>query len=390
MGDGIVMSAKSLKRPGFSFLSRLLLLLQGLILFVLLLGYLAAYIPPDRFWPLAFTGLVFPWIALLNILMLPLWLFVRPKFMFIPVLSTLLIWGRLGNFMQFNRQPAGIEKSDSNINLLSYNVRLFDLYNWKHGRISQLTDSIFQYINASQPDLLCIQEFHAGKHDDVVIADSIRKYSGLKHEYIIYTSFNGKVRPYGIATFSRWPIVNAGIIRFKDNVFNTCVYTDIVKNGDTLRLFNLHLESIQLSEEDYLFVTELRKRQEDSDFFSERSKKILRKLQGAFIRRASQARAVGEKITESPYPVIVCGDFNDTPSSYAYHQIAANLTDAYRKAGKGISETYAGNLMPYFRIDYLLYQDKYFTALNFDRLKKVWSDHYPIKSLLVFNPPAQK
>ncbi len=384
------MSAKSRRPIRFRFISRLLLLMHGLLLLFLLIGYLAAYIPPDRFWPFAFAGLIFPWLALLNILMLPLWLLIRPKFVFIPLITTLLIWGRLGNFIQFNRQPAGIEKSDSNISLLSYNVRLFDLYNWKHGRISPLTDSIFHYIKACQPDLLCIQEFHAGKHGEVVIADSVRKYSGLKYEYIIYTSYNGKVRPYGIATFSRWPIINAGTIRFKDNPFNTCVYTDVLKNGETIRLFNLHLESIQLSEEDYLFVMELKTRQEDSEIFSERSKKILRKLKGAFIHRASQARAVGEKIAESPYPVIVCGDFNDTPSSYAYHQIAANLTDAYRKAGKGISETYAGNLMPYFRIDYLLYQDNYFSALNFDRFKRAWSDHYPIKTVLVFNPPAQQ
>ena len=384
------MAAKS-GRPGrFRFIARLLLLIHGLILLLLLAGYLAAYVPPDRFWPFAFAGLIFPWLALLNLFMLPLWLLVRPKMVLVPLIVTILIWGRLGNFIQFNRQPANIERSDANINLLSYNVRLFDLYNWKHGHISPLTDSIFHYIRSCQPDLLCIQEFHAGKHAKVVISDSIRKYSSLKHEYIIYTSYNGRIRPYGIATFSRWPIVNAGIIRFKDNPFNTCIFTDVNKDGDTLRLFNLHLESIQLSEEDYLFVTELKARQEDSEIFSERSKKILRKLQGAFIRRASQARAVAEKIAESPYPVIVCGDFNDTPSSFAYHQISANLTDGFRKAGQGIGQTYAGNLLPYFRIDYLLYQDTYFSALRFDRFKRAWSDHYPVKATLIYNPPSRK
>lgn len=378
------MSAQSRKPKRFRFISRLFLLLHGFILMLLLFGYLAAYISPDTCWPFAFAGLIFPWLAMLNIFMLPIWLLVQPKLMLLPLITTLLLWGRLGNFVQFNSSSARAIKTESNLNVLSYNVRLFDLYNWKQGHVSPLTDSIFQYIRAAQPDLLCIQEFHAGKKGVVMIADSIREYSGLKYQYIAYTSHKGKQRPYGIATFSRWPIVNAGNIQFKGNVFNTCIFTDIVKNGDTLRLFNLHLESIQLSEEDYLFVSELKSRQDDSEIFSERSKMIIRKLQAAFIRRASQARAVKEKIAGSPYPVIVCGDFNDTPASYAYHQISGNLTDAYRKAGNGLSQTYAGKLLPYFRIDYLLYQDKYFTALSFNRLKKAWSDHYPIETTLVY------
>lgn len=382
------MAKSAKKRP--AFLTRLLLLAHVLLLIALLFGYLAAYIPPDSFWPFAFAGLLFPWLAVLNLLLLPLWLLIRPKYALISLLTTVLLWGRLSNYLQYSREPAAIETSEAHINILSYNVRLFDLYNWKRGHISTLTDSIFQYIKTSNPDLLCIQEYHAGRQGEVDITDSIRKYSGLKHEYIIYASYNGKVRPYGIATFSRWPIVNAGIIRFKDNPFNTCIFTDIKKASDTIRLFNLHLESIQLSEEDYLFVTELKNRPEDADVFTDRSKKILRKLKGAFIRRAVQARAVGDEIAGSPYPVIACGDFNDTPSSYAYHQITGKLSDAFRVAGNGIGQTYAGSLLPSFRIDYLLYGKKDFSALTFDRHKKVWSDHYPIKTLLHFNSQPEK
>ncbi|MGE5317422.1 MAG: endonuclease/exonuclease/phosphatase family protein, partial [Chloroflexota bacterium] len=227
-----------------------------------------------------------------------------------------------------------------------------------------------------KPDILCIQEFHAGRKEKIDIADSIRYYTNLKYNQISLVEKDGKKMPYGIATFSKWPIINKQVITFEDNPVNFCIYSDIVINKDTVRLFNLHLESIKLSREDYLYVEELPKNPDSQELFSESSRKILRKFKRAYVRRTPQAIAVKEVIDQSKYPVIVCGDFNDTPSSYTYYHLAKGLSDAFKESGNGIGMTYAGSL-PSFRIDYILYDESY-SSVNFKTIKKNFSDHYPI------------
>lgn len=371
------MTAVKKGRRRFPIIKGLFFTANLIVVVLFAMGYAAAYIPPDRNWVLAFAGLAFPYLALVNIAFAIFWLITGKKYIALLSVSVLIIsWSRLGGYYRFHT-GYGRPADSTGINVMSYNVRLFDLYNWKKNKISENAARQFQLLAEQKPDLLCIQEYHAGRSGKVDICDSIIKYTGLKHKYIAYVSMDGKDKPYGIAIFSRWPLTGTGIVRFEDNPVNFCLFSDILIGQDTIRLFNVHLESIKFSREDYLFVTDLRTNQEDQEVFAENSLKILQKLKRAFISRARQSRKLSEEINRSPYPVIICGDFNDTPSSYAYHTISGNLNDAFRSGGQGFSQTYAGAL-PSFRIDYILHDENMFSVNSFVRIREPLSDHYPV------------
>jgi endonuclease/exonuclease/phosphatase family metal-dependent hydrolase len=376
-----VIQTTTLKKGRLSFFSVILLLFNIGVLFLLTAGFLAAYVRPDNNWLFAFAGLLFPYAVLANLFFVLIWMFLWKKLFLISLLALLICWNRLTNYIQLDKKEISERQDAQPIKLMSYNVQIFDLYNWEKDRISMKGQDILVLLSDQKPDFLCLQEYHAGKRNKVDMDDSIKTHTGLKYSHIAFVNKGGREMPYGIATFSRWPVIKKQVINFDENPINFCIFSDIVVNDDTVRLFNVHLESIRLSREDYLYVEELPRNTDTQEIFSENSKKILRKFKRAYVNRTPQAIKVKEIINESPYPVIVCGDFNDTPSSYTYHHLSENLLDAFKESGHGVGMTYAGSL-PSFRIDYILH-DLVFESINFETLKINYSDHYPITTGIV-------
>ena len=136
----------------------------------------------------------------------------------------------------------------------------------------------------------------------------------------------------------------------------------------------MHLQSIAFSKDDYKYIDDLQNDVETEDI--EHSKSIINRLKRAYIKRAKQAELIHASIASSPYPVIVCGDFNDTPASYAKNKIATDLEDAFVESGNGFGRSYIGKF-PSFRIDYILHS-KEFESYHFRTIKEEYSDHYPI------------
>jgi hypothetical protein len=166
-------------------------------------------------------------------------------------------------------------------------------------------------------------------------------------------------------------------IRFKDSG-NIAICTDIVRGKDTIRIFNVHLQSYKIDPDQYDII--------DSPGINEEKdireiRELGLKYKKAMQLRALQARFVRKKIDETPYPVIVCGDFNDTPSSYAYRKTRGRLRDAFVRSGKGIGQTYVGKL-PSFRIDYILHSST-LKSYNFKIYNVRYSDHLPVSCGLV-------
>lgn len=342
---------------------------------------MAAYMPPDKNWMFAFAGLLFPYFVLINLFFVFIWMFLWRKLFLLSLIALLICWNRLTSYIQIGSKDETEMNVERTLNVVSYNVQIFDLYNWKKNRISERGQDIITLFRNNQPDILCLQEYHAGKKGFVDIEDSIKHSTGLKYSQVAFVKNRGRNMPYGIATFSKWPVINRKVVDFDGNPANFCIYSDIVINDDTVRLFNLHLESIQLSKEDYLYVSELPKTTDTQEIFSENSKKILRKFKRAYIKRAPQARQVADLISKSPYPVILCGDLNDTPSSYTYHELSQNLLDAFKESGEGVGMTYAGSL-PSFRIDYIMH-DNSFESVGYKTIKINLSDHYPISTGII-------
>jgi len=272
--------------------------------------------------------------------------------------------------------PATHKPGSKTFKVTSYNSMLFDLYNWKKNRTNR--QMILNAINEISPDILCVQEFYTSEDlNDFNNLDTVSRILNCKyihHEYT--TTLRGNVH-WGMATFSKYPIINQGKIVFQTRSNNLCIFSDIVIGKDTVRVYNVHLQSISFSKEDNAFWEDVITEKEATDEMA-KGKNILRRLKRAFLKRSQQADMIALHMQTCPYPMILCGDFNDTAASYVYERLSKHLHDAFVQKGNGFGRTYAGN-WPQFRIDYILH-DKDLTCVDYVRDSETFTDHYPISA----------
>ncbi|MGQ0829935.1 MAG: endonuclease/exonuclease/phosphatase family protein [Bacteroidota bacterium] len=344
----------------------------------LLTSYLAAEVSPQNFSFIAFFGLFYPILVIINICFVIYWFVQLKKRGIYSLIIILAGWSNLQRFVQFSLSdvPDSTKKS---VKVMSYNVKNFDLYNWSHNLETRA--NIFELIGDEAPDIMCLQEFFSRDSSRLNNLDSLIHFQKAKYVHVEYTTHVKRIHHWGIATFSAYPIISKGKVDFGYESNNICIYTDIKMGNDTVRIYNMHLQSIAFSKEDYQYVEDLQNNVETEDI--EHSKNIFKRLKLAFIKRAKQADLIEMSIAASPYPVIVCGDFNDTPGSYTYSTIANTLSDAFIESGNGFGKSYIG-VFPSFRIDYILYS-KSFKAYDFRTIRQELSDHYPVCCYLEIN-----
>lgn len=362
------------KRKSLSYFNRFVWLLNILAVVALLAAYLAPYVSPANFWYFAFFGLAYPVIVIINLLFVFYWLIqLRPRFL-VSLIAILTGWTFITGYIQVNLDSTIPDRSKTRFKLMSYNVRLFDLYNWSHNK--ETRSRIFDMLKEEAPQVLCLQEFYHSDAGDFRNLDTLMKLQRTKYAHVEYTLTLRGTDHWGIATFSSFPIVNKGKITFNTRSNNICIYSDIKINDDTIRVYNIHLQSIHFGYSDYKFIDQVMKNDTAANEI-EGSKNILRRLKRAFVKRSAQADKIAAHIHSSPYPVIVCGDFNDTPTSYVYRTVKRDLSDAFRESGNGFGRTYGGKF-PSFRIDYIV-NDPRFRTYDFRTMgDEDLSDHYPI------------
>lgn len=251
---------------------------------------------------------------------------------------------------------------------------LFDLYNW--GKDWETRPKIFNSLADINSDILCIQEFYTSEEKgDYNNKDSVKQLLKLPYQHVEFTETLRGFDHWGIATFSKFPIVNQGKLVFKTRSNNICIFSDIVINNDTIRVYNVHLQSIGFSRNDSKFIQDVISDKDANDEL-ENSKNILRRIKRAFTKRTKQVEMIKTHMKTCRYKIILCGDFNDTPASYTYEALSKNLNDAFIEKGKGFGRTYAGK-WPQFRIDYILH-DKKLECKKYSRSDETFTDHYPI------------
>lgn len=336
-----------------------LILLGGNILVAL--GFLfcaySSYFSPAVHPIWACAGLLFPFFFLLNLLFLFLWLMAGRWFTLLPLLTLFAGWGAVWTYCPFNRPE---EPQGKTLKILTYNVFAF----------ADEKDSILTYLQKSEADIICLQECVLDKK----VRKALSSYPYQKH-----TALAGES---GIACFSRFPILSAERISYESQNNGSMLYRLKVEE-DTLILVNNHLESNKLSSEDKEIYNHLLKSPNQQNV-EEGGKLLLHKLADAVKIRGAQADSIAATLARHKSPfMLVCGDFNDSPISYAHRVIGEHLQDAYAEGGRGLGISYNRDHF-YFRIDHI-FAGSAFRVLQckVDR-SIVASDHYPVWCLLEY------
>ncbi len=353
----------------------LFILLNAIAAVFLAMSQLATFVPPSQFAVFSVLSLIYPILLVINLSFILFWFVVKSKYWLISLIVIILGMNNFLDNFQFQLNQNYTEK-DNDIKVLTYNVQLFSTDN--SGKDSMVLKSkIIDFLTSEQAEIICLQEYHS--MDRYVYLPLIELSTRLNLKTYYYESYyNPRYDQLsGLVIFSQYEAINKGKLKFPGSrTFG--IYTDLIIEKDTVRLFNIHLASIRLQDKDIGFV--LNPDFSDKEEFRSHSASIYSKLKNAFLLREQQMNYVLQEIRNCPYSVILSGDFNDTPSSYIYNQLNDYLTDSFIKKGSGLSRTYAGNI-PYLRIDYVFASDN-FTVNQYSRELYYYSDHFPVITIL--------
>ncbi len=346
-----------------------------------LLSCVAPYFSPVYWWPLSILGIGFPILLAIQIGFVVWWLITKPKLILIPLIVLASGYKSISVFIAFNSSEKFEHKeSDSQIRIVSWNVARFREWRRNNNQGSQLRLKMLHQLKTQKADVLCLQEFFYSF--DKNFYNNIKEVKAMGYPYFYFSYDSTKQKQYvGSAIFSKFPIVDSGIVRyFRPATPEALIYADIKINNDTLRIFTTHLQSVQFRKKEYKAIADITNA--DDSLFSN-SKTILSKLKRAIVLRSTQADVVRKISDDSPFPKIVCGDFNDVPNSNTYYKIRGEMQDAFLERGIGIGRTYSG-LSPTLRIDYI-FTDKLFSVKQFHRVVNNYSDHYMLLTDLQLN-----
>lgn len=345
----------------------------------LLFSFLAKIFPPSFSSTIAYCGLFFPYLLVLNFIITIIWLVVDFTWALIPVTVILLNVNNIDKHFQLR----GTEKPEVCANCLkvmSYNARAFNIYD-KNQR--SMNRQFTQFLQNEKPDILCIQEYsndptgRTGFNSTEAICNAMNVKDNEKTHKVLLRFKNKLGYQFGMAVFSKYRIIGGGYVDTEDSSSNKSMYVDIRFNGDTMRVYNIHLTSMHLDSTDYETGKAIWAGSYDSTF-NNKAQKLSNKITMAYVLRQRQAKAVRAHINECPYPVILCGDFNDSPASFSYNKIMHGLKDSFRGSGRGTGTTYIGKDFPSYRIDYIAH-DKQFNDFQYTVCRDLdVSDHYPI------------
>lgn len=343
--------------------------LNVLVVIAYLLTCLIPFLRADKYWYIAILGLIFPLLFFGVIIFLIVWLLVRSKWAFLSLIALLLSIQQLSVLYAINKKKVfNLDKPDGTLRVVSWNVASWDEKNKDKKEDITFQPAMMELIEKQNADVLCLQEFFESrdkKYYDKSIPD-LEKIGFLYHYFL--PSIRWANNPQGICILSKYPFIDTAQFSYGDNSLagdnpkiEHLAYVDIKLKDQTIRIMTTHMQSVELDADDYAIRY---------------PRELLYKLRTGYGYRSGQSIMIKQHISESPYPIIFCGDILDIPNSYAYFTIRGNMQDAFLKKGSGFGQTLRF-ISPTLRIDYI-FADKKFKVEQFDRITVPYSDHYPI------------
>lgn len=350
------------------------------------LCYIASITPPYEIRHLALFSLTTPFAIAANIGLVLFWLFSRKKIRtllsLIPLALCASMIPAVFGMNYFSKNDWN--KGENRFKLMSWNVHAMGLFNPRETK--KHAAGIVQLIKEENPDILCLPEISRNNEakDNAYIRKIINDGNYTEFRYNSDNEYNSKIS-LGVAVFSRFPIVSYKVYPISQYIF--LIQNDVVMPAnDTLRLFVVHMESFRLTDKDKAIIEGMKKNKGE-DLAQSRS--FIWKFNDAYNRRAHEADSAHGIINQSPYPTIICGDFNDLPYSYTYCTMKGELSDAFVKKGRGFGRTY-NQIIPTLRIDHIFYDDNALHILAFDNPFSPWSDHSPVIANFEIKPKATR
>ncbi len=368
------------RRP---FYKKILVLIDLFIIFAYILVCLVPFTNTGINWIFALSGLAFPFLFFSLLFFIILWIVLKSKWLWVTVIVLLLGFQQIIAVFSFHLgREFSFKKKPNTLRILHWNVESWGQdYNKIENGEPSFKPYMMDVIKDEDADILCFEEYS----DLEDLRDSNSNVSQImKMGYPYYLSdpteatFPNQTR--GVAIFSKYPVIDSGSFSYgRHTQAEHLIYIDINKGKDTFRIFTTHLQSVHFEHSDFQTLSRL-KRARDPGY--QDSRDIISKLKRAYRYRYLQAQLVKQKIAESPYPVILTGDFNDVPNSNTYFTIKGDLQDAFLKKGSWIGHTYR-YISPTLRIDYI-FADKKFKVNQFQVIHVPYSDHYPIEADLQY------
>jgi endonuclease/exonuclease/phosphatase family metal-dependent hydrolase len=343
-----------------SWFNKGVFLLNIVLTLVTFIAYILPFLAPKSFPLLSVLTLFMPLFFVFNTLFFLYWTLQFKKQLIVSGIVLLLGITFINKFYKFS--SVELPRAEQDFTIMSYNVRLLNVFKWIER--DDVPGDILYFINEKNPDILCIQEFSSTAGIDLKV---------YPHRYIFT---EGNQIKTGQAIFSKFPIIDHGNIIFPKSS-NNVIYADIKKGKDIIRVYNMHLQSIKISPD----VNEI---DENIDAINQnKSQKLFIRISKAFKQQQQQAEQLREHKLKCIYPVIICGDMNNSAFSYVYRSIKGKMKDSFEEAGKGFGETYKFRYYP-ARIDYI-FADERMKVKKFENFSNfINSDHFPIMARLSY------
>ena len=372
-----------MKDKARSVFRTIVLLINLGIIFLYLLVCFVPYINTGKYWFVAFPGLMFPILFFILVCFFIFWLFVKSKWSWLSLIAILLGSQQIFAVFAFRTESKfEMAKQSNTIRIFHWNVEGWDDdFAKKHYGEQGYKPQMMDLIREQNADILCFEEYADKKNlkDKNSIASTIENM-GFPYYCFAETDSNHQYNTKGVIIFSKYPILNSGVINYgKHSNAEHLIFIDVKRGEKTFRIFTTHLQSVRFEHSDYKSLSRL-KHAKDPGFHDSRN--IISKLKRGYEYRYEQAQMVQDQIKKSPYPVIITGDFNDVPNSNTYFTIKGNLQDAFLEKGNFIGRTFRF-ISPTLRIDYIL-ADEDFKVSQFRVIHVPYSDHFPIEADLQF------